>query len=144
MLVQILPKKSRKLIDCSSTSIKLLTISPTNETEIINIVKSLSENKSPGHDEVYVPAPSVLKSIIVSIVIPLVHIFNLSFHHGQFPTSLKLAKVVPIFKYDDKLSVRRLIRPITGLSVFSKVSEKLMFKRMSICIENHAILSYLD
>jgi len=27
-------------------------LSPTNETEIINIVKSLSGNKSPGHDEV--------------------------------------------------------------------------------------------
>jgi len=93
--------------------------SPTNETEIINIVKSLSGNKSPGHDEV---PPSILKSIIVSIVTPLVQVFNLSFHRGQFPTRLKLAKVVPIFKNDDKLSFCNY-RPISVLSVFSKVLE---------------------
>jgi len=64
----------------------------------------------------------------------------MSFHHGQFHTRLKLAKVVPIFKNDDKLSVCNY-RPIFALSVFSKVLEKLMFKRMSIFIENHTILS---
>jgi len=47
---------------------------------------------------------------------------------------------VPIFKNDDKLSICNY-RPISVLSVFSKVLEKLMFKRMSIFIENHAILS---
>jgi len=71
---------------------------PTIETEIINIVKSLSGNKSPGHDDV---PPSVFKSVIVSSVTPLVHVFNLSFYHGQFPTRLKLAKVVPNFRNDD-------------------------------------------
>jgi len=84
--------------------------------------------------------PSVLKSIIT----PLVHVFNLSFHHGQFPARLKLAKVglVPIYKNDDKLSVCNY-RPISVLSVFSEVLEKLMFKIMSIFIENIMLFSQL-
>jgi len=101
-------------------------LSPTNETEIINIAKSFSRNKSPGHDEVQ---PFVLKSIIVSIVTPLVgslHDFNLSFHHGQFPTRPKLAKVEPIFENDDKLSIIDQI--ISVLSVFLKSSKNWCLK----------------
>jgi len=94
MLVQIFPTKLRKLMEIVlyvyQSSCDPMFLSPTNETEIIKIVKSISQNKSPGHDEV---PPSVLKSIIVIIATPRVHVFNLSFYHGQFPTRLKLAKV---------------------------------------------------
>jgi len=98
MLVQILPTKLRKLMAIVGLGyinqvVDSMFLSPTNETEIINIVKSLSENKSPGHESHDEVPLFVLKSIIVSIVTPLVHGFNLSFHHGQFPTTLKLAKV---------------------------------------------------
>jgi len=60
----------------------------------------------------------------VSIVTPLVHVFNLSFHHGQFPTRLKLAKVVPIFKNHDKFSVCNYIDQSLCFLFFSKVLEK--------------------
>jgi len=64
MLVQILPKKLRKLMAIVNSTMYIyqvvdsMFLSPTNETGIIHIVKSLSGNKSPGHDEV---PPSVLK-----------------------------------------------------------------------------------
>lgn len=110
---------------------------PASDIEICNIVKSLSGNKAPGSDEV---SASVLKSVIMSIVKPLTHVFNLSLRLGKFPNRLKIAKVVPIFKNDDKLLVCNY-RPISVLSVFSKILEKLMFTRMSVFIEKHAILS---
>jgi hypothetical protein len=136
-----LAKKIEKLNGNSSMYIDQVMDSmfllPTNEIEICDIVKSLSGKKAPGNDEV---SAFVLKSVIMSIVKPLTHVFNLSFRLGKFPNRLKLAKVVPIFKNDDKLLVCNY-RPISVLSVFSKILEKLMFTRMSVFIDKHAILS---
>jgi len=49
----------------------------------------------------------------MSVVKPLTHVFHLLFYLGQFPISLKQAKVVPIFKNDDKLLVCTY-RPISA------------------------------
>ena len=46
-----------------------------------------------------------------------------------FPGKLKLVKVTPVFKSNDKLSVNNY-RPISLLPVFSKVLGKLMHKRL--------------
>jgi hypothetical protein len=114
-----------------------MALLPTDESEVCSIIKLLSGNKACGHDEV---SACVLKSVYMSIAKPLTHIFNLSFNIGEFPTRLKLAKVVPIFKSEDKLLVSNY-RPISVLSVFSKVLERLMYNRMLLFIEKHAILS---
>jgi len=55
--------------------VDFMFLTPTNETEIINIVKSLSGNKSHGHDEV---PPSDLKSIFLSCAIKSVKILVFS------------------------------------------------------------------
>ena len=55
--------------------------------------------------------------------------FNLSFEQGIFPSSLKVSKVVPIHKKGDK-SILSNYRPISILSVFSKLFEKLVHKRL--------------
>ena len=46
---------------------------------------------------------------------------------GIVPEKLKTAKVVPIFKKGDR-SLASNFRPISLLSVFDKLLEKLMFK----------------
>ena len=114
-----------------------LFLQPIDEIELCNTVKLLPRNKAPGHDEV---SASVVKSVIMNIAKPLTHIFNLSFCIGKFPNQLKLAKVVPIFKSDDRLLVSNY-RPISVLPVFSKILEKLMYNRMIGFIEKHNILS---
>ena len=65
------------------------------ETEIIKIISKFNKNKSPGHDDI---GNNVLKKISKEIVIPLTRIFNLSISSGEVPDSLKIAKVVPIYK----------------------------------------------
>ena len=72
---------------------------------------------------------SVVKSVSNHIAEPLTHIFNVSFTSGVFPSKLKLAKVTPIFKLNDKLSVNNY-RSISLLPVFSKLVEKLIHKRL--------------
>ena len=60
---------------------------------------------------------------------PLADLFNLSFSSGKFPSVLKIAKVVPVYKKDSKLDYQNY-RPISLLSNVEKVLEKLMYKRL--------------
>ena len=57
-----------------------------------------------------------------------------------FPDGLKVGKVVPIYKKGSKNKIRNY-RPITVLSVFSKVFEKLIFNRLILFVDNNGILS---
>ena len=63
------------------------------------------------------------------ILEPLVHIHNLSFSSGVVPDKLKVAKIVPVFKKGDP-SIPGNYRPISLLSVFDKLLEKLMYSRL--------------
>ena len=59
---------------------------------------------------------------------PLVHMFNLSFSTGIFPSELKIAKVIPLFKHGNKSDFSNY-RPTSLLSQFSKILDKLLKKR---------------
>ena len=59
----------------------------------------------------------------------LADLFNLSLTTGVFPSVLKTAKVVPVFKKDSKLDYSNY-RPISLLSNIEKILEKLMYKRL--------------
>ena len=48
---------------------------------------------------------------------------------GVFPSVLKTAKVVPVFKKDSKLDYSNY-RPLSLLSNIEKILEKFMFKRL--------------
>ena len=84
---------------------------------------------------------AVVKQIITKISDPLAAIFNKSIASGIFPHKLKLAKVVPVYKSEDKMLVSNY-RPISVLPVFfSKILEKLMYSRLETFINKHNILS---
>lgn len=69
----------------------------------------------------------------------LTRLINSSFETGVFPHQLKIAKVVPIHKGGSKTDVSNY-RPISLLSSFSKIFEKIMHKRVSNFLENNNIL----
>ena len=63
----------------------------------------------------------------------------MSINQGIFPTELKLAYITPIYKNGDKTLINNY-RPISILSVFSKIFEKLMYKRLFNFINKNNIL----
>ena len=111
------------IVKSTSSSIFLY---PTTPHEIIELVSTFKANKSPGYDDVL---PKIVKSVIHTIAEPLSTAINVSFDRGTFPDALKIAKVVPIFKSDDRTIVSNY-RPVSVLSVFSKIYEKVMYKRL--------------
>ena len=112
-------------------------LSPTYKQEIINIVSDFSSKKSAGHDDI---SNFLLKGVISSIADPLAHIFNLSLSNGIVPESMKIAKVIPLFKKGDKLDVNNY-RPISLLCTLSKILEKIVHKRTITFFKFNHILS---
>ena len=73
---------------------------------------------------------TLLKYVKHEIVKGLVIIDNKSFTERQFPDLLKIAKVIPIHKGDDAANPNNY-RPISLLSVFNKLLEKLMLMQQA-------------
>ena len=89
--------------------------------DIISIVKDM-KNSSAGSDDV--PA-SMVKQVINYIAEPLCHICNCSLLGGVFPSGMKIAKVLPIYKKENKRNLKNY-RPISLLPCFSKIIEKVI------------------
>ena len=71
---------------------------------------------------------------------PLAIIFNTSIESGTFPKKLKIAKVIPIFKAGDATAPNNY-RPISLLSIFNKIFEKLIYKRLNSYLISKEIIS---
>ena len=104
-----------------------LSDSSLTKTEILNATKLLANKKTPDHTGV---SSNFIKQTISSLIDPRHHIFNLSFNSGVVPIQFKIAKVIPIFKSGDRTSMDNY-RPISLLSTFSKILEKLVATRLT-------------
>ena len=112
-----------------------LIIAHISQEEVLSIINALP-NKGTGPSSIPL---RLLKDAADLIITPLCHIINLSFSSGIFPDSLKVAKVVPIHKGGSTEEVNNF-RPISLLSIFDKIIEKLMHKRLYEFFEEHNIL----
>ena len=101
-------------------------VSPTDKTEIEDVISSLDSNKSVGPNSIPTKILKLRKDDISS---QLSEIFTTSFSSGVFPSILKTAKVIPVHKKDSKLDFSNY-RPISLLSNIEKFLERLMYNRM--------------
>ena len=69
----------------------------------------------------------------------LCKLINKSIEIGAYPSKLKHAKVVPVYKGEDKTDPNNY-RPISLLSVFNKIFEKTMYRRLMDYLEINGIL----
>ena len=58
---------------------------------------------------------------------------------GVFPSKLKQAKVIPVYKSDDDTEPENY-RPISLLSIFNRIFEKLMYQWLKIFLVKNDIL----
>jgi hypothetical protein len=107
--------------------------------EVLNIISDLKGKKS---EDLNGLSMYFIKLVSHSIIIPLSHIFNLSLSNPYVPSQMKIAKIEPIFKPGDALSTRMdNYRPISLLSCFSKILEKLMCNRLVEYLESNNLIN---
>ena len=69
----------------------------------------------------------------------ITHVFNLSIVNGEFPTELKKAKIIPLYKYENSMLLNNHC-PVSVLPVFSKILENLMYNRLLSLTNKHSLL----
>jgi hypothetical protein len=104
--------------------------------EIISIIKSLKTKNSFGYDEISTKLLKVSASYISS---PLTYICKKPISKGNLPERLKYSIIKPWYKKGDKADPSNY-RPISLLTSFSKVLEKVLYKRLIEHINNNNIL----
>ena len=107
-----------------------------SEKQIFKYLNELNSNKSTGLDGI--PARFVRDSAPV-IASKLTHIINLSLIQGVVPDDLKSARIVPIFKKNDKTEVGNY-RPVSILSVISKIFERVVYDQIENYLHKHNLL----
>ena len=112
-------------------------MTPVIPMEVSDIISLLNTRKSIGPNSI---PTKLLKILSLHICSPLSDIINDSFQSGTFPEKLQLAKVIPLFKKGCPLTASNY-RPISLLSVFSKIIEKVMYCTSVFMISWNYIIS---
>ena len=133
-------------------------LSPTLPDEIEKIIDKLNPSKSTGPIGIPIFILKIFKKFFSYWLSQLI---NLCFETGEFPLMLKIAKVIPLHKKESVFNFLNY-RPISLLSVFSKIYEKAIYVRIYSYLEkynmiyskqfgfrgnhsvNHAIISFTE
>ena len=110
----------------SSPILDSLCLSPVTEDEIEEEIAKLNVSKAVGPSSIPI---FILKILKCELSGPLQTIFNTSFLTGIVPEKFKMARVIPVFKKGSQTTLNNY-RPILLLSIFNKLLEKLMYKRI--------------
>lgn len=114
-----------------------LSLFLTHPEEIRILIMKLKISTSPGSDNI---TSGFLKRYSQFLCEPIAHLINISLETGVFPAIFKESIIIPIHKTGDK-SCPTNYRPISLLSTLSKVTEKVVNKRLIAYLENNNMLS---
>ena len=121
----------------SRTNLKLHNISVTPKT-VRKVVMNLDLTKASGPDCIPVV---VLKNCEPELSYILAELFNKCLKESYFPDYWKVSSVVPVFKNVGEMSTAKNYRPVSLLSVVSKVFEKLVNNRLVDHLEKCGLFS---
>ena len=102
-----------------------------SNNDVISIIHRL-KNTSLGWDGL--PAFAA-KQCVDGFITPLTKIINMCITQGVFPNEIKLARVVPVYKGNNKQTISNC-RPISILTFFSKVIETIMYNTIAKFFRN--------
>src|ERR1700733_3481039 len=119
-----------------SPHINSMGLPPTSAEEVVEIGLGIRRSHGRRLDDI---DPCIASLFVTHIAHPLAEVINCSLDFGIVPRALKTAKVVPIYKKDDKDSLVNY-RPISILPYFSKFYEKLMYNRLFNYVNSQNLL----
>ena len=98
-------------------------------------IVNLKNKKSMGPDNIN---SFLLKLALPHVVESLTHVYNLCIEQNSFPPALKAPKVIPLPK--TKVSDPNNFRPISLLSILTKLLERHIHKHLTQFIEDRNLL----
>ena len=119
------------------TNMNSMCVRPTDKLEIIKIFQKFKPKVSTGDDGISMQLLKHISNDECSE--PLSLLINMSLENGVFPEAMKLEKVVPIYKAKNKQMFTNY-RPISLLSIISKIFEKVMHQRLYSFLQQDDIL----
>ena len=138
------PKLAEAIPTCNYSYSDYMQYSVTNSIyidtvtnyELEKLIDGLKNGKACGDDGI---GAQLIKENKQFLLHPLTYIFNLSLTTGIVPDKLKIAKVIPLFKSGEANSPSNY-RPISLLSIFNKLLEKIIYKRLYSFFQKENIL----
>ena len=109
---------------------------PVSPEDIEREIQSILGYKTYGIYSFPILISSGAKNIISG---PLSNIINISVQEGVFLSKLKQAKVIAVYKSDDETEPENY-PPISLLSIFNRIFEKLMYQRLKTFLDKNDIL----
>ena len=119
-----------------NSNLNTLFLEQTNSTEISSIINNLKVKATSDLNVATIKKAASLNSKFSQVITDVI---NVSFTEGIFPSALKIAKTVPIYKAGSKIDIENY-RPISLLSAFSKIYEKIMYDRIYCFLTQHKVL----
>ena len=114
-------------------------LEPVTKQELSILIDGLNLRKSPGYDNI---GPKIIVDFSKYFITPLLFIFNKSISLGRVPDLLKISRVIPILKKSDKSNPTNY-RPISMLSIFDKLLEKIIYKRIyNFLLKNNVLYKH--
>lgn len=117
-----------------------LFVAPATANEVQVIINSLPNKKAKGLDDISVYFIKRCNDILSNVI---ANLFNISVLCGQFPDALKTALVIPVYKKGTRYNLQNY-RPISLLSVISKIMEKNMYNRIDSFVNKHHCVGHFQ
>ena len=113
-----------------------LVLQTVSESFVHTELLKLNTSKSTGLDEI--PSKFIKEGADI-VQFPITHIINLSILTNTVPRDMKTARVRPIFKKNSPLEASNY-RPVSILSVVSKILERSVYVQLSDFLERNQLL----
>ena len=123
----------RPVTVCSSSFV----LKPATLPELSAAMRQMSNSRAVGLDGVPIYA---VKQCFPVVGPELLHLINTSIVTGKFPSKWKTALVVPLHKSGD-VTIANNFRPISLLSVISKITERVICNQLTAYLQKNSIMS---
>ena len=112
-------------------------LAPSTEMEVHGLINLIKSHKARRTNDIESRFIKLANPVIANF---LSEMFNLSLTTGIYPDAMKVAEVIPIFKKCDHDKSTNY-RPISLLSQFNKISEKMLHSRIYSFVTKYNLLS---